>query len=84
MNPLATLSPYADYGRDHAHGWWPLWLVLWAALLIAAAWLVSRRVGRRSDPLERARAVLAERYASGELTGQEYRERLDELERASR
>ena len=35
-------------------------------------------------PLDSARALLAERYARGELSGEEYRERLDELSRSFR
>jgi putative membrane protein len=62
----------------------PLWLLFWAALIGPAVWLVLRRRGRRGDPLDRARELLAERFARGELTGEEYRLRLDELNRSPR
>jgi putative membrane protein len=64
---------------DWGHHWWPLWLLFWAALIGTTVWLIARRRDRRSDPLDRAREVLAERYAQGELSGEEYRERLDDL-----
>ena len=75
--PLLTHEARGDWG----HPWWPLWLIFWAALIGTAVWLISRR-DRRGDPLDRAREVLAERYARGELSGEEYRERLDELNRS--
>jgi hypothetical protein len=34
----------------------------------------------RTDPSERARSILSERYARGELSTEEYRERLSELQ----
>jgi putative membrane protein len=71
-----------EAGRGWGHPWWPLWLVLWAALIGTPVWLISRRRGRRGEPLDRARELLAERYARGELSGEEYRERLDELKRS--
>lgn len=76
--PLLTHDP-DGWGRP----WWPLWLLFWAALVGTVVWLVVRRSHRGADPLDRARELLAERYARGELTGVEYRERLDGLERPS-
>jgi putative membrane protein len=79
---LAALLLFThEAGRDWGHPWWPLWLLFWAALIGTAVWLIARLRGRRDDPLERARELLAERYARGELSGEEYRERLDELKR---
>jgi putative membrane protein len=77
---LATLV--ARSGDDGAH-WWvfaPLMWALWLAVIATVVWLVVRRTrgGERSG-LERAREILAERYARGELGGDEYRERLDQL-----
>jgi putative membrane protein len=80
---LAALPLFThEAGRDWGHPWWPLWLFVWAALIGTAVWLISRRRGRRGEPLDRARELLAERYARGELSGEEYRERLDELKRS--
>jgi putative membrane protein len=63
-------------------GWWPLWLVFWLAVVAAAAWFLWRRWrSPRGGGLHRAREIVAERYAKGELTSDEYRERLDQLNR---
>jgi putative membrane protein len=61
-------------------GWWPLWLLFWVAIAAAVVWFLWRRRGKpRGDGLDRARELLAERYAKGELTSDEYRERLEQL-----
>jgi putative membrane protein len=63
-------------------GWWPLWLLFWVAVVAAVAWFLWRRWGRpRDNGLDRAGEILAERYAKGELTADEYRERLEQLRR---
>jgi putative membrane protein len=84
MNAALAALPLLAHKADGAwgHPWWPSWLVFWAALIGTAVWLISRRRGRRGEPLDRARELLAERYARGELSGEEYRERLDELNRS--
>jgi putative membrane protein len=53
---------------------------LWAAAIAAVIWLVVRgtRPHERSNT-DRARQILAERYARGEISGDEYWERLDQL-----
>jgi putative membrane protein len=53
-------------------------LLLWAGLIATVVWFATRgaRPPERSG-VERARDVLAERYARGELTTEEYRERLE-------
>ena len=64
-------------------GWWPLWLVFWLAVGATVVWLVARRrgPGGPSGPsgTDRARDILAERFARGDMTADEYRERLAEL-----
>jgi putative membrane protein len=80
MSILAAPPLLADRTDDWGHHWWPLWLLFWAALIGTVIWLIMRRRDRRVDPLDRGREVLAERYARGELTGEEYRERLDQLQ----
>jgi putative membrane protein len=61
-------------------GWWPLWLLFWLVIVAAVAWFLWRRWRRpRGDGLDRAREIVAERYAKGELTSDEYRERLAQL-----
>jgi putative membrane protein len=81
MDVLAALPLLTHTGDDWGHhAWWPLWPILWLAVIGTVVWLFVRRRTRRRDPLDRAREVLAERYARGELTGEEYRSRLDDLE----
>jgi putative membrane protein len=61
-------------------GWWPIWLLFWVAIAAAIVWFLWRRWGKpRGDGLDRARELLAERYAKGELSSEEYRERLEQL-----
>ena len=59
--------------------WWfaPFWILLWIVLIVTlvrfAPW--RRRYDRRVD----ARAILAERYARGEIDAEEYAARRDVL-----
>jgi putative membrane protein len=69
------------HGSEWGHAWWPVWPIFWVAVVGLVAWLIVRRSRHRHDPLDRARGVLAERYARGELTGEEYRARLDDIGR---
>jgi putative membrane protein len=78
MTTIAALPLLADH--DWGHGWWPVWPLFWAALIGLTVWLIVRRRDRRADPLDGARAVLAERFARGELTAEEYRARLGDLQ----
>jgi putative membrane protein len=80
MNAVAQLPLLTRDTGDWGHPWWPLWLLFWAVLIGTAVWLILRRRDRRADPLDRARELLAERFARGELSGEEYRERLAELQ----
>ena len=66
-------------GWHHGYGW--TWAPLaWAVLFAAVVFIVRPRwrAPRISDP---ARTLLAERYARGEITPEEYRERLETLKR---
>jgi putative membrane protein len=83
VNPVAALPLLTHDTDGWGHAWWPLWLLFWAALIGLAVWLISRRRrSRDGDPLDRAYEILAERFARGELSGVEYRERLEELRRS--
>lgn len=78
MNGLTLL---ASGGGDWDHAWWPVFPLLWGAAIVAIVWFVTRRRWpRERDGQERARDILAERFARGELTGDEYRERLAQLQ----
>jgi putative membrane protein len=72
----ASLAVLANRGE----GWWPVWLLVWLAIIAAGVWFLWRRWGKPPRArLDRAREILAERYAKGELTSDEYRERLEQL-----
>ena len=84
---LATIN---DDRWDHMDGWGGGWMWLWgiammALFVVLIVWLVRATAGGGSasspprDPTDRAREILAERYARGELTTEEYRERVDQL-----
>ncbi|RAY11446.1 SHOCT domain-containing protein [Actinomadura craniellae] len=49
--------------------------LFWVAVAVGAFWLLRRR-SAPADPRAGARAVLAERYARGEIDEDEYRSRL--------
>jgi len=67
-------------GGGWAWLWGPIVLLLWVALVATVVWFVARSArARERSGVERAREVLAERYARGELTTDEYRERLEQL-----
>lgn len=61
-------------------GWWPIfplfWALLWGAVIVA---LFRFRRAYGTDRGRSAEDVLAERYARGEITVEEYRERLGVL-----
>lgn len=64
--------------------WWIgriLMLVFWIVVIGLVFWWLRRNAWRRHEPtgIERAQAILAERYARGEIEEAEYRERLSNL-----
>ncbi len=84
---LATIN---DDRWDHMDGWGGGWMWLWgiammALFVVLIVWLVRASTGNGApsappkDPTDRAREILAERYARGELTTEEYRERVEQL-----
>jgi putative membrane protein len=77
MNMLTLL---ASTGGDGDHGWWVVWPLVWIAVIVGLVWFFTRRrgPGERSGA-DRARDILAERFARGELSVEEYRERLGQL-----
>jgi putative membrane protein len=81
MNTITALTPtLASSGEWGDGGWKPLWLLFWLVVIGVTVWLVVRFTRRRErNGIDRARDILAERYARGELTSDEYRERLEQL-----
>ena len=80
-------APGWGYGW-HGFFWAPLMLVVWIGLLVAFAWLITRGWWAHGGPRagttasrgsERAKEILAERYARGEISTEEYWERRDQL-----
>lgn len=88
MSIVATVAQQlADNGGwGHMEGWGGGWMWLWGSLMMlswvvviaAAVWFLGRSRDDRPRP-SRAREILDERYASGDLTTEEYRERLEQL-----
>ncbi|GAA4617527.1 SHOCT domain-containing protein [Saccharopolyspora hordei] len=71
------------WAGPHGGPGWPfglLFLLVLAALVVTAVWLATRGRPRRKSPVDRAKEVLAERFARGEIGLEEYRERLSGLD----
>jgi putative membrane protein len=85
MNAHALDVFARSHGWDHMAGWDGGWMWLWGTLMMlswvvivaAAVWFVLR--AHRDGTTSRARDVLDERLARGELTLEEYRERREAL-----
>lgn len=89
MTPRAVELLSNNHGWGHMGGWGGGWMWLWGVAMmvvfvVLVVWLVRSIAGssrpERTDPTDRARAILSERYARGELSTEEYRERLTELQ----
>lgn len=81
-NGLVLLNHDSHWG-DGEH-WWIgrlVMLLFWIVLIVLFIWWMRRSAWRYHEPtpLERARGILAERYARGEIDDEEYRERLSHL-----
>jgi putative membrane protein len=74
-----------ENGWGHMWGWGGGWMwlaglimmLVWLAVIVLAVWLVARAVTTGRTGPQRAREILAERYARGEISRDEYAERLD-------
>ena len=74
-------------GWDHMNGWGGGWMWLWGVAMMAGfvalvVWLVRNNstTSVPIDPTDRAKEILAERFAKGELSSDEYRERVSHLQ----
>lgn len=95
MTILSTLL-LAD-GHGHMGDWGGGWMWLWGTLMMVAlvtligfaVWTLARGQSQtpvggghaNAEPTASARTILAERYARGEISRDEYREKLEDLER---
>lgn len=86
MSVDALLLFAGDDRWDHMHGsggsWmWVFGISVMALLVVLIVWLVRTTAAGSSPPdsTGRAREILAERYARGELTTDEHQERLEQL-----
>jgi len=91
MRYLETVVTTVDGDRwHHMDGWGGGWMWLWGVAMmilfvVLIVWLARAVTGgsasspTRPDPNDRAREILAERYARGELSTEEYRERVEQL-----
>jgi uncharacterized membrane protein len=74
---FALTTVFADSNDWHGHWWWAFpWLVL-VVLIVLFVW----RRGCFGHHGSSAGAILAERFARGEITPEEYRERSAQLGR---
>lgn len=85
----AALAGVDNDGWGHVDNWGGGWMWWWgiatmSIFVVLIVWLIRSTAGGqgqvpRRDPTDRAREILAERDARGELTSEEYRERVDQL-----
>lgn len=94
-NLLILAQRDATFGPWDGHMWWGgSWMWLVGGLLVVglfvlaglAVWTLARpsRPPGSATPPSRSRAILNERYARGELSTEEYRERLGVLDEGPR
>ena len=79
MNLMNAITFLADWDH-HGFPWGLLIGLLWLAVVACVVWLVIRTGRPRArSGLEAARDILAERFARGEITADEYRRRVEQL-----
>lgn len=72
---------WTDYGAHMA--WMGVWWIVGIACLVLFAWMLTRLGGPSSPQLrdDSPETILKRRYANGELSREEYNQRLTELRR---
>jgi putative membrane protein len=75
---------YGMMGDGDGNGWMWVWggmmILLLVVVIGAVVWAVARTAPRATpQPHDRARAILAERFARGDITSEEYQERAQHL-----
>ena len=84
MLTIVTLAAvHAVAGAPHHPGGWfwiPFALLFWGAVAAGVAYLLDRVMpARQPSGIERARDILVERLARGEISSEEYYDRLSAL-----
>ena len=83
MLSLATITGPGGWSDGNPEWWWlvvrGLMTVVWIVLVVLIVRWIFRPRWRGPSGMERARDILAERYARGEITADEYQQRLDRL-----
>ena len=74
--PSHTLALLA---ADGPHAWWPLVWLVWLAVVAGVLFVFARRRPWRRPAGPRPEDILGERYARGEISADEYRERREIL-----
>jgi putative membrane protein len=74
MHALTTLL--ADSNGWHGGHWWIVFPIFWLILIAVALTLFRRRCRGGGDPAKR---ILGKRFARGEISADEYRDRLAQL-----
>ena len=81
LDLMPVLATVGDGNRDFWF-FWPLIPLFWILVVVFVLRFVVFR-GRRGwsepSPMDRARGILAERFARGEIDAEEYRRRSDDL-----
>ena len=84
MHTLTPLIADAWGGHNgngwHGSHWWIVFPILWLLLAGLAVTLFWRRGRRPHDRNDSPRQILGERFARGEISGEEYRDRLAQLQ----
>ena len=79
---IVLLNHHGPWGDSEY--WWVgrlMMILFFIVLVVLFFWFMRRNAWRHHEPtpIERAQSILAERYARGEIDGEEYRERLSQL-----
>ena len=71
------------YGYEHGGmAWgWPGMILMWLIPVLLIVLVVRLLDGKKGEPLSRARQILDERYAAGEIEREDYLKRIEDLKR---
>jgi putative membrane protein len=76
---LAHTGGWHDGNGWHDGHWWIVFPILWLLLAALAVAYFARRSHHAHDCGDPARRILGERFARGEISADEYRDRLSQL-----